>query len=52
MPILVMGITAFIIFVIVMSIMIAAGLEERQNAAEEAKPHGYQGKPVKPRQVA
>jgi hypothetical protein len=48
MPILVMGITAFIIFVIVMAIMIAAGLEERQNAAEEAKPRVYTVKPVKP----
>ncbi len=48
MPILVMGITAVIIFVIVMAIMIAAGLEERQNAAEEAKPRVYHGKPVKP----
>ena len=47
MPILVMGLTAFIIFVIVMTIMIAAGLEERQNAAEEAKPREYQGKAVK-----
>ncbi len=47
MPILVMGLTALIIFVIVMTIMIAAGLEERQNEAEEAKPHEYQGKAVK-----
>ena len=47
MPILVMGITAVIIFVIVMAIMIAGGLEERQNAAENAKPHRYPGKPVK-----
>ena len=47
MPILVMGITALILFVIIMTIMIAAGLEERQNAAEDAKPRGYQGKPVK-----
>ena len=47
MPILVMGITALILFVIIMAIMIAAGLEERQNAAEDAKPHKYSGKPVK-----
>ncbi len=47
MPLLVMGITAVIIFVIVMTIMIAAGLEERQNAAEEAKPREYRGKAVK-----
>ena len=47
MPILVMGITAFIIFVIIMAIMIAAGLEERQNAAEDAKPREYKGKAVK-----
>ncbi len=47
MPILVMGLTAVIIFVIVMSIMIAAALEERQNAAEEAKPREYRGKAVK-----
>ena len=47
MPILVMGITALIIFLIVMAIMIAAGLEERQNAAEDAKPREYRGKAVK-----
>ena len=47
MPILVMGITALIVFVIIMTMMIAAGLEERQNAAEDEKPHEYQGKPVK-----
>ncbi len=47
MPILVMGLTAFIIFVIVMTIMIAAGLEERQNAAEDAKAREYRGKAVK-----
>ncbi len=49
MPILVMGLTALIIFVIVMTIMIAAGLEERQNEAEEAEPRQYSGKPVKPK---
>ena len=49
MPILVMGITALILFVIIMTIMIAAGLEERQNAAEEAKAREYQGKPVRTR---
>ena len=48
MPILVMGITAVIIFVVIMAIVIAAGLEERKNAAEDAKPRKYQGKPVKP----
>ncbi len=48
MPILVMGLSALFIFVIVMTIMIAAAMEERQNAAEEAKPHSYKGKPVKP----
>ncbi len=48
MPILVMGITAVIIFVIIMAIVIAAGREERQNAAENAKPRRYPGKPVKP----
>lgn len=48
MPILVMGITAVIIFTIVMVIMIAAALEERQNAAQDAKPRAYPGKPVKP----
>ncbi len=47
MPILVMGLSAFFIFVIVMAIMIAAGLEERQNAAENAKPREYRGKAVK-----
>ncbi len=47
MPILVMGITAFIVFVIIMAVLIAAGLEERQNAAEETKPRRYPGKPVK-----
>ncbi len=47
MPILVMGLSAFFIFVIVMAIMIAAGLEERQNAAEDTKPREYQGKRVK-----
>ncbi len=48
MPILVMGLSAFFIFVIVMTIMIAAAMEERQNAAEEYKSHRYEGKPVKP----
>jgi len=48
MPILVMGITAFIVFVFVMAIMVAAGLEERQNLAGEETPRPYQGKPVKP----
>ncbi len=47
MPILVMGLSAFFIFVIVMTIMIAAAMEERQNAAEDAKQREYQGKAVK-----
>ncbi len=47
MPILVMGVTAFIIFVIIMAVLAAAGLEERHNAAEEAKPRKYHGKPVR-----
>ena len=48
MPILIMGVSAFILFVLVMTIMIAAGLEERQNTSEEHTPHTYPGKPVKP----
>jgi len=48
MPILIMGITAFIVFAIIMAVLIAAGLEERKNAEEEAKPRPYRGRPVKP----
>ncbi len=47
MPILIMGITAFIIFVIIMAVLAAAGLEERHNAAEQTTPRKYHGKPVK-----
>ncbi len=47
MPILIMGVSAFIVFVLVMAIMIAAALEERQNTAEENKTQEDQAKAVK-----
>lgn len=46
MPILIMGIVAFIAFVIIVGLCVAAALEE-PSTPEKPKPEEYRGKPVK-----
>ncbi len=46
MPILIMGIVAFITFLIIVGLCVAAALEE-PSAPEKPKREEYQGKPVK-----
>ncbi len=46
MPILIMGIVAFITFLIIVGLCVAAALEE-PSAPEKPKSGEYQGKPVK-----
>ncbi len=48
MPILIMGVLAFLVFCVIVAAMVAAALKEGQEQAGEARPKGYQGKPVKP----
>ena len=47
MPILIMGVLAWLVFTVIVFMMVAAGIEEGQEQAREEKPKKYQGKPVK-----
>lgn len=48
MPILIMGVLAFLVCCVIVAMMVAAALKEGQEQAREEKPKQYQGKAVKP----